>query len=424
MTAPIIGFCGMTHLGLVSSVAAADKGFKVICFDQDIEIINNLKIYNFSISEPQLEDLAKKNSHHIFFTSNVNDLAKCDLLYIALDVPTDSRGKSNLDPLSQLLGLIFDIASKNTTIVILSQVPPGYSRKNIRLGRSCYYQVETLIFGCAVERAQKPERFIVGCSDPEEALPQAYDVFLKAFSCPIIKMGYESAEMAKIAINMYLVSSIATTNTIAELCEKIGADWAEIIPALRMDKRIGQFAYLIPGLGISGGNLERDLETASSLADFFKTDVGVVRSWVANSKKRKRWPMQVLSAEVFEKNPNAKIALWGLAYKENTNSTKNAPSLSILEYINEGMAQVFDPVISSVSINKKQFHSTSSALSACANADALVIITPWPQFSEINPKDIAQKLKGNIILDPYKVLNANRCLDAGLRYFTLGARSN
>ena len=124
-----------------------------------------------------------------------------------------------------------------------------------------FYQVETLIFGAAVKRAMEPERFIVGALDPSAALPESYASFLKAFGCPVLVMRLESAELAKIAINFFLVSTVCTTNTLAELCESIGADWGEIAPALRLDRRIGPHAYLKPGLGIAGGNLERDLVT-------------------------------------------------------------------------------------------------------------------------------------------------------------------
>src|SRR6185437_13120933 len=128
-------------------------------------------------------------------------------------------------------------------------------------------QGETLVFGRAVERATEPERFIVGCAAPERPIPAAYGAYLSAYSCPILPMRYESAELSKIAINCCLVASVTVANTLAELSEEIGADWAEIAPALRLDRRIGLHSYLAPGLGISGGNLERDLATVLRLSE-------------------------------------------------------------------------------------------------------------------------------------------------------------
>src|SRR6202007_1428128 len=104
-----------------------------------------------------------------------------------------------------------------------------------------------------------------------------------AFGCPILPLRYESAELAKISINFCLVASIGVANTLAELCESIGADWAEIVPALRLDRRIGPHSYLSPGLGIAGGNLERDLRTVLDLAADRRADTGIVEAWIANS---------------------------------------------------------------------------------------------------------------------------------------------
>ena len=122
-----------------------------------------------------------------------------------------------------------------------------------------YYQVETLIFGKSLDRALNPERIIIGCNESNSKIKNSYLKYLKRFNCPIIKMSYESAELTKIAINIFLASSITTTNVLSEICSTIGANWEEIKPALKLDSRIGPKAYLKPGLGISGGNIERDI---------------------------------------------------------------------------------------------------------------------------------------------------------------------
>ena len=135
-------------------------------------------------------------------------------------------------------------------------------------------------------------------------------------------MRYESAELAKISINMCLVAMVSTANTLAEICEHIGADWSEIVPALRLDKRIGQYAYLSPGLGISGGNLERDLATVLRYSEKYKTDGGVVTSWIKNSRHRKDWAWATFKNLGLDKKPEAQVAVLGLTYKENTHSLK------------------------------------------------------------------------------------------------------
>jgi UDPglucose 6-dehydrogenase len=158
-------------------------------------------------------------------------------------------------------------------------------------------------------------------------------------------MRFESAELCKIAINCCLVSSISVANTLAELCEGIGANWAEIVPALKLDRRIGAYAYLAPGLGIAGGNLERDLATVVSLADGIGSDAGVVKAWIANSRHRKRWAVDTIRKVVLAANPDALIAVWGLAYKENTASTKNSPSLATIAALSEARLVLHDPVV-------------------------------------------------------------------------------
>jgi UDPglucose 6-dehydrogenase len=226
-------------------------------------------------------------------------------------------------------------------------------------------------------------------------------------------MRYESAELAKIAINCFLVSSVSTTNTLAELCEGIGADWSEIAPALKLDKRIGPHAYLAPGLGIAGGNLERDLATVIRMADERQTDAGVVRAWLANSRHRRDWAARTIQRLLLKEKPQAVIAVWGLAYKENTHSTKNSPSLATIAQLGDAKLRLHDPVV-------KMPKSMETPLEAARGADALMILTPWPQYREIDCTDIAQAMRGRIVLDPYGVLDAGKARTAGLAVHRLG----
>ena len=417
---PVIGFAGMTHLGLVSGVAASEKGFTVVCFDPDPARIDPIARGTLPVSEPQLDDLVTKNKARLQFTTDPAALAACDVVYVAPDVPTDDQGKSDLGPINVMLEKVFGATREDAVIVVLSQVPPGFTRGKLRPGRILHYQVETLIFGRAVERALLPERYIVGCSDPVEPLPAPYAAFLGAHGCPVLPMRFESAELAKISINMCLVSSVSTANTLAELCEKIGADWSEIVPALKLDRRIGQYAYLAPGLGIAGGNLERDLATVCNFADEHGTDAGVVRAWIANSRHRRDWALHTLQRELLSKVEDPVIAVLGLAYKQDTHSVKNSPSLALLEHLKPFRVRVYDPVVPASVVSNPRCHGAQSELEACEGADALVIMTPWGQFAKLDPAQVAGKLRGKRVLDPYAVLKAEACAAAGLAYMTLG----
>lgn len=206
MSKPVLGFAGMTHLGLVSAVCAAEKKFRTVGFDPAAGRIAALARRELEVSEPQLDDLILKNAPRLSFTSNPADLAACDVIYVAPDVPTDDHGGSDLGPINTLLDIVIGSARADAAIVVLSQVPPGFTRGRQRPGRTLIYQVETLIFGRAVERALHPERYIVGCADPAQPLPASYVAFLAAHGCPVLPMRYESAELAKISINMCLVA--------------------------------------------------------------------------------------------------------------------------------------------------------------------------------------------------------------------------
>ena len=345
MSLPVIGFAGMTHLGLVSAVAAAERSFTAIGFDPDPARVDLLKRGQLPVVEPDLPELLAKNQGRLSFTSTAAHLARCDVVYVAADTPTDEMDVSDLTPIRAQIDMVEAVLKTDALLVVLSQVPPGFTRSLVWPAPRRFYQVETLIFGRAVERALLPERYILGCADPKAPLPQSLADFLSAFNCPIMPMRYESAELAKISINMCLVASISTANTLAELCEKIGADWAEIVPALKLDRRIGQYAYLTPGLGIAGGNLERDLATVCRLADAHGTDAGVVRAWIANSRRRCDWVLTQVHERVLAHKPDPILAVLGLAYKQDTASTKNSAALALLEALAPVSVRVYDPVV-------------------------------------------------------------------------------
>jgi UDPglucose 6-dehydrogenase len=280
--------------------------------------------------------------------------------------------------------------------------------------------VETLVFGRAVERATEPERYIVGCADPAKPLPRHFEAVLKAFGCPILPMRYESAELAKISINFCLVSSISVANTLAEVCEAIGADWSEIVPALKLDRRIGQYSYLAPGLGIAGGNLERDLATVERIGAAKGTDTRVVAAWKDNSRHRRDWAARTIHGALLDAHPEATVAVWGLAYKENTHSVKNSPSLATIAQLPDTRLRLHDPVVAGSAAMHAKAEAFESPLEAARGADALMILTPWPQYRQVAPAEIAAAMKGQIVLDPYRVLDQKSAADAGLAWHTLG----
>ena len=415
-----IGFVGMTHLGIVSSVACAEKGFKVTCFDPDTNLIKDLTQKIININEPNLNDLLDNVQHSINFTSDISNLNKCKIIYLSVDVSTNYKGESDLSYLDELLDLISKNCHKNITIVILSQVPPGYTRSKLHLFNKIYYQVETLIFGEAVNRARNPERLILGSSNLDEKLPIDLDIYLKSYNCSLIIMDLESAELTKISINICLVASISVANTISELCEKIGANWSQIAPALKLDKRIGNFSYLNPGLGIGGGNLQRDLITYKNLGVKFNSNTQIIDAFLDNSNHRREWVLDTLKIEKKLDLNTSSIAILGLSYKKNTISIKNSPSIYLINSLGSRKIHVYDPVVKQEHYNNKNIKFFNSALDACDGCEVLIIMTPWEEFVSIDINKLKLLLKGDLIIDPYKALSKNLFLNSGFRYKTLG----
>ena len=425
----MIGFAGLSHLGVNYSLATAAKGFDVRAYDPSPELVADLGRGNLSVEEPGLRELFEANRHRLHYTMDPRDLSACELLFVSIDVKTDEDNRSDTGPLLALIRQIVPHIAKGAALVVLSQVAPGFTRRLrgelLASGAAAeiYYQVETLIFGRAVERALHPERYMVGAADPAKPLPEAFRRWHESFHCPVLVMRYESAELAKIAINLFLVSSVSTTNMLAEVCEQIGADWSEIAPALRLDKRIGPNAYLNPGLGIAGGNLERDLLTVTQLAEGSDMDAGLVGAWIHNSLHRRGWLARTFQWALQKRgvaHGAAVVAIWGLAYKENTHSIRNSPSLAFISSIPLCRKRAYDPVVKLSVDAYPLFEQCVSAIECCQGADALVIPTPWPEFRQADLKAVEAGMKSRIVLDPLGVLDSKTALALGFDYYRLG----
>jgi UDPglucose 6-dehydrogenase len=424
----MIGFIGLSHLGLNYSLATAAKGFVVAAYDPDPAQVLRLQEGVFPIDEPGFVALHGKCRENLRYTSDLTELRDCALVFYALDVRTSDTNESDLGPLSELIEATASRLASGTTVVVLSQVRPGYSRRlaaklqGAAATRSLqlYYQVETLIFGAAVQRAMEPERYIIGAETPGAPLPSPYREWLEAFGCPVLVMRLESAELAKIAINFYLVSTVSTTNTLAEICEAIGADWSEIAPALRLDKRIGPFAYLKPGLGIAGGNLERDLVTVQGLAAEHGTEAGIINAWQENSAHAKSWALRTLKAQVLKGHEGVRIALWGLAYKQDTHSVKNSAALELIKALPACAFHAYDPVARVDTGDFPNLTIHDSALKCLDQACALAVMTPWREFSNHSAEDIRSAMSGTVVVDPYGLIDGPRSIKAGLNHRQIG----
>jgi UDPglucose 6-dehydrogenase len=423
--ANLIGFAGLSHLGIIYSVASAARGFSVLGFDGRTGLAESLNAGEFPVSEPGLAEAFQEHRARLRYTASAEDLAACRLIFLTLDVSTDDANTSDLAPLEALIECAAGCAAPGAVLVLMSQVPPGFCRalaSRLEPRLRLFYLVETLVFGNAVARAIHPERFMVGCTDPRQGLPDQLREYLEAFGCPILSMRFESAELCKIAINCFLVSSVTTANTLAEICENTGADWYEIAPALRLDKRIGPHAYLSPGLGIAGGNLERDLVTVQRLAAENGSDAGVVTAWQRNSVYRRDWVLRRLfRLGLLERSSETPLAVWGLAYKQDTHSTKNSPSLALLRSLSDYDWRAYDPAAAIAPAEFPRVRVCASALDAVHGTAALVVMTPWKEFAGVPLNRVTAAMRGRHVLDPYGILDGSRCRELGMEYARLGS---
>lgn len=417
MSPKVVAYVGLTHLGLVSAAATLEKGFSVLCFDPDEDLVNRLKAGTYPINEPGFKEALDTHKERLVFTSRLEELTQADLIYVAPDIPTNDAGESDLKGIKALVGLIAPFLSLDACLVILSQVSPGFTRSLQRepaLARfnpaKLYYQVETLVFGIALSRALYPERFIVGAYAPQAPLDPRLDGFLKAFQCPLLVMDYESAEFCKICINAFLAATVATTNTLEEICQKIGAKWRDIIPALRLDKRIGEYAYLAPGLGLSGGNIERDLATITSLAQEKGTHGQVVASFIQNSQHRRNWPLHVFYGQILPlfKGKTPTVGVLGLAYKENTHSIKNSAAVRLISQLKGFPLQAYDPLVTHLPGQTDGLTHKATALEAARGADVLFVMTPWAEFKTLVPEELFPVMRKKVVVDPYTLLKIER----------------
>ncbi|MBV9543561.1 MAG: UDP-glucose/GDP-mannose dehydrogenase family protein [Chloroflexi bacterium] len=430
MTPPAMStaFVGLSHLGIVSSAGWASQGNAVLAVDADRSLVDELRRGELPIHEPGLPELIESSRGCLEFSADLARVAACDLVVIARDVPTDARNMSDLALVEALVDELVPHLRNGVTLAIMSQVSPGFSRaigEHIRKVRAdlrfeLYYWVETLIFGDAVRRTLHPERFIIGCHDPRVEIAPALQTGLRKFGCPILPMRYESAELAKTAINLYLISSVTYANTLADVCESIGADWSEVVPALRLDRRIGPAAYLRPGLGIAGGNLERDLVTVQTLCGEHDVDATFLDALARHNANRLQWAHRMLSRYVLDHKHDSVIGVWGLTYKKDTRSVRNSPSLRLIAEIGDGLTvRAWDPVISPGDLESAA-EIVDSARAAIDGADCLVIMNDWDEFAAANIDMLRDCLRQPIVVDCAGVLEGRRDELAGFTYVAMG----
>jgi len=415
-----IGFAGLTHLGTCSSVAASLYGNTVIAFDPDINIISKRVKGQFDKAEPGIEDFLEKLPNDFHLTTKVEDLKKCDLVVISIDSPVDGAGNVDTGPVEKYYDLVEETIDSDIPIIVLSQVRPGFTRKISQSRFETYYQMETLIFGQGLERALKPERYVVGLMDESKPLNSKYEEFLKQGNCPVLTMSLESAELTKLSANFFLASTLTATNTLAALSSKIGANWRQIADSLRLDRRIGPHAYLNAGLGIGGSNIIRDLIGIREMSRVMGTDASIVDAMLTNSEFSKNWITRQLT-EIIPFIASPKIGILGLSYKQNTDSTIGSSGVKTARSVSGFFpTYVYDPVVNEDNITINQVNWAKSILGVVSKVDILVISTEWNEFMTHELAEILLRSQVKYVIDPFGCQKSLKDKDYNFIYRTLG----
>jgi UDPglucose 6-dehydrogenase len=399
----------------------------VVAVDVDAHPVAALAEGRVPVLEPGLDELFSRVRARMTFGTDPALLRDCPLVIVARDVPTDAGNASDTAAVTALVDAALPHLASGVTVVLMSQVPPGFTRAladRIRARRpglefALYYWIETLIFGKAVERYLQPERIMVGCVDPAAALPPVLAAGLERFGCPVFRMKYESAELTKTAINLYLCAAVTYANTCADLCEAVGADWSEMVPALRLDRRIGPAAYIRPGLGIAGGNLERDLVTLRDLCQARGVDGAFIETMIDYNDRRHRWVGRKLDEHVFRHGGHPVVGVWGLAYKRDTRSTKNSMAIRIIEEL-RGRADVraWDPVVGAADVDVPA-KVVADPAEAVAGADCLVIATDWEHFT-VPPAAALRLMRRPVVIDGVGIVDRTRTDLTGVTLVSMG----
>ena len=407
-----IGVVGLSHLGIVYSAGLASLGFTVTGVDSDKQTVTRLQQGDCIHPEPSLPEMMKELRVKMSFTVEFSKLAECDVVLFAQDTIITETNDIDLSRTHALIDAMIPHLKPGVTIFFMSQVPVGFTRvlykkiSDVRQGLSfhLHYWVEVLVIGDAVASFQKPGRIIIGHRETPASVTHLGLSVLQAFACPILDMRYESAELTKSAINICLATTVTFANTLSDLSEAVGADYQEMIPALRLDKRIGPHAYVRPGLGLSGGHLERDLVALSKLTKKHKLGSALLDLILRESADRYEWLKECLESQVFAKNPTPRIALWGLSYKKNTDSTHGAPSLKVIaDFAMRAELTAYDPVAKLP--EDVQVKRVADRYEALADADALLILSDWDEFKDLDVAKMKQVMKTLLIIDPLGVLS-------------------
>jgi UDPglucose 6-dehydrogenase len=429
-----IGIIGTGYVGLVTGACFAEFGLFVTCVDKDEKKINSLKKGLIPFYEPGLDDLVRRNikQGRLIFTTKTSKAVESSLvIFIAVGTPRRGDGSADMQYVEEVAGEIALHMDGYKVIATKSTVPVGTGGKlrDIIAGNlkeqtdfDIVANPEFLREGSAIEDFMRPNRVVIGASSPQ-AVAIMRDLYkpLYLIEAPFVITNIETAELIKYASNSFLATKISFINEMANLCEKVGADVHMVAKGMGLDQRIGP-KFLHPGPGYGGSCLPKDTNALLKIAEGHNIKLAIVDSAVkANENQKRRMVEKIRDATGILKGKT--IAVLGLSFKPNTDDIRDAPSLFIIKSLLEEKARVraYDPV--SMKEARKilpEVKYCEDSYDAVKGADALVIVTEWNQFRNLDLDRIRKLLKEPYFFDLRNIYDPQKLREKGFKYFSVG----
>ena len=400
---------GLWHLGTVTAACLASGGHDVVAWDANAETVERLSRNAPPVSEPGLAELVTRGAAagRLRFTIDPAEaLRDAEIVWIAYDTPVDDDDNADVDFVLRSVESLFPHVADGALVLISSQVPVGSTRalEQRAAGRTIPfgYSPENLLLGKAIEAFTKPDRVVAGVRNERDRARVA--ALLAPFTNRIEWMTVESAEMTKHALNAFLATSVAFINEIATICEKVGADAKDVERGLKSEPRIGAKAYLGPGGAFAGGTLARDLVFLSTLGREHGVPTNLISGVKASNDAHRGWASRRLR-DLLGELAGVRIAVWGLTYKPGTDTLRRSAAIELCRWLAGQGARVaaHDPAVKSIDLAGVEL--CDDPLDAVNRASALVVMTEWPDYRNIDGEAIANALAGKRV-----VLDANRFL--------------
>jgi UDPglucose 6-dehydrogenase len=420
-----IGVIGTGYVGLVTAAGFAELGHEVWCVDIDEAKIRGLEVGRIPIWEPGLEEVVARHRERLHFSTDLAAaLEHTRLLFVAVGTPSTYSGDSDLSAVHSVVAAM--PAYGEHALVMKSTVPVGTGDGIKRLfgeqGKSGYRYVscpEFLKEGSALADFRAPDRVVVG-DDADWAGDAVVDLYAP-LEAPLVRTDIRSAEMVKLASNAFLATKISFINEIANVCEETGADVVEVARGMGLDDRIGP-KFLQAGIGFGGSCFPKDVTALKQLAGNSGYHFQLLNAVIEVNELQKRRVIAKLHKHLGTL-VGKEVALLGLAFKPNTDDMREASSLVLSARLQAAGARVraYDPVAEDEARKLLQgVDFKMSAADAIDGADAVVLVTEWPEFAELDLVEVAAAMRGTLVIDGRNFLDPDAVIAAGLSYEGVG----